>query len=127
MIRWQNLAWAALASIMVLVVLIYVGELRRREVNLPILAPSGTFELTNQFGIRVRDSDLEGYVVVVDVIFSRCPGQCHRLSQQMRRLKQSVRPGMPVRFLSLTADPEYDTSGVLSRYAERYGADGASW
>ena len=127
MIRWQKLAWAALASIMVLVVLVYVREWRRREVNLPVLASGGTFELTNQFGIRVRNSDLEGYVVVVDVIFSRCPGQCHRLSQQMRRLQQSVRPGMPVRFVSLTADPEYDTAGVLSRYADRYGADGASW
>lgn len=112
---------------MLLVVLAYLSDDRRSRGKLPVLAPSLEFALTNQFGIRVNSTDLEGYVAVVDVIFSRCPGQCHRLTQQMRVLQKSVEAGSGVRFISLTADPGYDTPEVLRRYGERYGAEGASW
>jgi protein SCO1/2 len=125
--RGETFAWVALSGIMLLVALVYIRERRAVGASLPVLAPAAPFLLTNQFGIRVQNTDLSGYVMVIDVIFSRCPGQCHRLSQQMRRLQQSVEVGLPVRFISLTADPEFDTPQVLQRYAERYGADGASW
>lgn len=125
--RGEAFAWVALSGIMLLVAFVFVRERRTSGISLPVLAEAAPFLLTNQFGVRVQDSDLSGYVIVVDVIFSRCPGQCHRLSQQMRRLQQSVGLGVPVRFVSLTADPVFDTPQVLQRYAERYGAEGASW
>ena len=34
---------------------------------------------------------------------------------------------LPVRFVSLTADPEYDTPEVLKTYADRFGVDGNRW
>ena len=125
--RGDVLAWMALTSSMLLVALVFLRGGSRKSEVFPVLAPPGSFDLTNQFGLRVESKDLDGYVTVVDVIFSRCPGQCHRLSQQMRRLQQSVRVGLPVRFVSITADPEYDTPDVLRKYAEQYGADKSTW
>ena len=125
--RGEIVAWMALAASMLLVALVFLRRAGLSEESLPVLAPAGSFVLTNQFGLRVEGKDLEGYVTVVDVVFSRCPGQCHRLSQQMRWLQQSVRVGLPVRFVSLTADPEHDTPDVLRRYGERYGAEMATW
>ncbi len=125
--RGEAFAWVALSGVMFLVAFVFIREWRTVGIPLPVLAETAPFQLTNQFGVRVQNADLSGYVMVVDVIFSRCPGQCHRLSQQMRRLQQSVGSGVPVRFVSLTADPEFDTPQVLRRYAERYGAEGASW
>lgn len=113
--------------IMVLVAAVFWRQRKPEAEVLPVISRAGSFQLTNQFGLRVTDEALAGYVWVVDVIFTRCPGQCHRLSQQMRQLQHQVPLGAPVRFLSLTADPEYDTPEVLRRYAGRYGADGASW
>lgn len=125
--RGEIVAWAALAGSMLLVAFVFLRGAKRLDEVIPVLAPAGTFNLTNQFGLLVQGKDLEGYVTVVDVIFSRCPGQCHRLSQQMRRLQKSMRSGAPVRYVSLTADPEYDTPEVLRRYGERYGAEMATW
>jgi protein SCO1/2 len=66
-------------------------------------------------------------VLIVNVIFTRCPGQCHRLSQQMVELQRRIPKGAPVRFVSLTADPGYDSPEVLKKYGDRYGVDGARW
>lgn len=125
--RIEPIAWSALILIIVLVTVVFWRQRRPQAASLPVISKVGDFLLTNQFGLRVTDESLGGYVWVVDVIFSRCPGQCHRLSQQMRQLQQKVPVGAPVRFISLTADPEFDTPDVLRRYADRYGADGASW
>jgi len=125
--RIELIAWSALAVIMALVAVVFWTHRKPQANPLPRISQVAGFQLTNQFGVRVSNEDLDGYVWVVDVIFTRCPGQCHQLSQQMRRLQQQVQPGAPVRFLSLTADPEFDTPDVLRRYADRYGAEGASW
>lgn len=99
----------------------------RRLPELPVLATVGSFQLTNQFGLRVGDRDLEGLVLVADVIFSRCPGQCHKLSQLFQEVQRRLPPGIPARLVSLTADPDFDTPEVLLKYSQRYGADGARW
>lgn len=94
---------------------------------LPVIAPVAGFQLTNQFGIRVTRESLEGFVWVADVIFSRCPGQCHELSQQMRRIQDRLPVGKPIRLVSLSADPAYDTPAVLLKYGARYGSDSNRW
>lgn len=102
-------------------------SLGESEPAFPIIQTLGSFQLTNQFGVNVDRESLEGYVWVASVIFSRCPGLCHELSQQMRRIQDRLPAGASVRLISLTADPEYDTFEVLARYAKRYGANGSLW
>lgn len=92
---------------------------------LPVLGSVKPFSLTNQAGATVTEADVRGQVVVADVIFSRCPTLCHRLSQQMAKLQAQAPTG--VRLLSLTADPAFDTPAVLAKHGQRYGAEAAKW
>jgi protein SCO1 len=122
-----GLIWAVLVTVMVLVVLAFTRSQSDQSPRLPVISEISEFNLTNQFGLRVGKDDVSGYVLVVNVIFTRCPGQCHRLSQQMVELQRRIPPGSPVRLVSLTADPAYDSPEVLKKYGDRYGADGARW
>ncbi len=84
------------------------------------------FAFTESAGRTVTRGDLEGSVWIVNAIFTRCPGPCARMTQEMARL-QSALADVPVRFLSVSVDPEYDTPPVLSTYAAQHGADPERW
>lgn len=93
--------------------------------RLPIVSTVKPFTLTNQVGQAIHRESLLGKVWVADVVFSRCPTQCRRLSSQMQRIQAEI-PG-DVRLVSLTADPAYDTVEVLGRYGRTYGSDPSRW
>lgn len=94
---------------------------------LPVIREVIPFTLTNQLGNAISKDQLKGNVWVAVVVFSRCPTLCHALSQQMARLQSKVPASAPVRFVSLTADPETDSPSVLETYSKRYGADPERW
>ncbi|HTD68393.1 MAG TPA: SCO family protein, partial [Candidatus Limnocylindria bacterium] len=71
--------------------------------------------------------NLLGQVWVADVIFTRCPMSCERMTQRMLALEKQVSPRLPVKFISITADPAFDTPSVLKQYAERHGVDPSRW
>ena len=132
----ERCSWSALIIAMVVMTVVFVrSEQRGRAPTNPAASLSGfrmdrplaDFRLTNQFELPVTRAALDGFVWVVDVIFTRCPGQCHQLSQQMRALQKRLPPGAPVRLVSLTADPEFDTPAVLAKYGRRYGYDTNNW
>jgi len=132
----ERVSWSVLLLAMIGMTVVFVrSELRDRnrssltEANSTFLLdrPVGDFRLTNQFDLPVTRESLDGFVWVADVIFSRCPGQCHQLSQQLREVQRQLPAGSPVRLVSLTADPEYDTPSVLARYGRRYGYDTNNW
>lgn len=132
----ERVSWSVLLLAMLGMTVVFVrSEWRGRDrsrlagVNATFLLdrPVGDFRLTNQFDLPVTRDSLEGFVWVADVIFSRCPGQCHQLSQQLRDVQRRLPAGSPVRLVSLTADPEYDTPAVLARYGRRYGYDTNNW
>ena len=91
----------------------------------PVLSRLHDFSLTNQSGQAVSLESLEGRITVVNVVFSRCPTQCRRLSAQMQRIQARIPSG--VRLVTLTADPVHDTPEVLGRYGKEYGASPEKW
>src|SRR6185312_13615080 len=56
-----------------------------------------------------------------------CPGPCAKMTRQMKELQRSLSANVPVKFVSFTSDPDYDTPPVLKKYAERFGADSNRW
>jgi protein SCO1/2 len=84
------------------------------------------FRFTNQLGEVFDTRSLAGRPWVADLIFTRCPGPCLKLTRNLAELQRQT-GGRPVQFLSLTADPEFDTPSVLRAYAARFGADPARW
>lgn len=95
--------------------------------ELPIICQLADFSMTNHLGQTVRRADLLGQVWVADVIFTRCPGPCATMTARMADLQSSIPEQWPVKFVSLTADADYDTPEVLRRYAEEYQADSQRW
>ena len=85
--------------------------------------------LLDQDGRRVAWADLAGRSVLVDFVYTSCPGPCPILTgvhaEVQRRLPAALRER--VRFVSLTLDPERDTPEALRTYARARGADLATW
>jgi protein SCO1/2 len=91
--------------------------------------PAADFTLTDQDGQSLTLSSLRGKVIVLDFIFTYCPGPCPLLSLKFARLQQQLggRLGTQVMLLSVTIDPRRDTPEVLTAYAQRYQANLAGW
>jgi protein SCO1 len=126
-VEW--LIWGALAVTILAITVAFAwtrfGE--RLEKPLIVIGHVPEFSLTNQLGQTVSLTNLFGHVWVADVIFTRCPLSCERMTQRMRALQDQLGPRVNARFVSLTADPGFDSSAVLRRYADGHGADSARW
>jgi protein SCO1/2 len=94
---------------------------------LPVLGMVHEFTLTNQAGAAVSLADLRGRVWAADIIFTRCPGPCFRMSRQMKELQKELPANSRARLVSLTTDPDFDSPPVLAAYAGRFGADTNRW
>jgi len=95
--------------------------------DLPVINRIDDFSMIDQSGRIVRRDDLLGQVWLADVIFTRCPGPCAKMTSRMADLQASIPPEWPVKLVSLTTDPEHDTPEVLNRYATRFQADAGRW
>jgi protein SCO1/2 len=85
------------------------------------------FRLVDQSGRIVGAADFDGRPWVVAFIFTRCGGPCPLMTRAMAGLVDSLGPDAPVRFASITVDPDYDTPEVLAEYAAQFGADTDRW
>ena len=99
------------------------------EQRLSKIGPAPEFTLTNQEGKRVALKDLRGRVLAITFIFASCTDTCPLLTATMSGLQDRLGAdfGSRVYFLSITVDPERDTSEVLKRYAEAHRVNPAGW
>lgn len=100
-----------------------------QEVSFPEPVPAPDFTLIDQDGNPVQLSSLRGKVVLLDFIYTSCPGPCPLLSRKFSQFQKTLgeRVGREVVLLSITVDPQHDTPAVLKEYARRYQADTAGW
>lgn len=91
--------------------------------ELPKMFPVPAAQLTSSSGEPFGLDSLRGNVVVYDFIFTRCGGTCPVMSSSMKKLTRSIDPSLPVRFVSITVDPEHDSPEVLKAFRARLGAD----
>jgi len=87
------------------------------------------FSLVDQAGQRVSLGDLSGEILIVDFIFTRCPGPCPIMTARHVELQRLLSPELRerVHFVSISLDPAYDTPEVLAAYAKARGADLSNW
>ena len=127
----QWMVWGFLAVVIFGVVVQFAREKRNVDesanVELPVYSTLPEFVLTNQFSNTIQRTDLGGNIWIADVIFTRCAGPCLKMSQQMSELAKLIPTDAPVRFLSLTTDPEYDTPAVLKSYQSKFDLNGEHW
>lgn len=91
--------------------------------------PAPAFDLIDHASKRVRLQDLAGKTLLLDFIFTRCPGPCPILTSRNvaveRLLSDSLR--QQTHFVSISIDPERDTPEDLANYGRARGADLEHW
>jgi protein SCO1/2 len=129
--RTEWLVWGGLALIIAAIGGAFAWSRLNAATPLPVLGQISDFQLTNQFSQPVSLADLRGNVWLADIVFTRCPGPCptmsHEMAEMQSQLQTALPPNSPVRLVTLTSDPDFDTPPVLKKYAERFGADSNRW
>ena len=71
--------------------------------------------------VRFYSDVLQGNVVVVNFIFTRCTEACPLLTRRMNAVRRDLgdRFGREVRFVSISVDPEFDTPAGAPRVRRR--------
>ena len=91
--------------------------------------PAPLFELTDQRGERLALADLAGSTLLLDFIYTSCPGPCPLLTAAnvsvQRELSSELRER--VWFVSISIDPKNDTPEALAAYARARGVDLDNW
>jgi protein SCO1/2 len=96
---------------------------------LPRIGPAPAYTHTTQEGTRLSLKNLRGKIVALTFIYASCADTCPLLTAKMAGLQARLGTdfGARVFFVSVTVDPERDTSAVLKRYAQAHGANPAGW
>jgi protein SCO1/2 len=128
-IQWPVWSGLALVALTVVAVIVLAGLKFQHAQGkpLPVIGAIAGFTLTNQTGSAASLADLRGRVWVADIIFTRCPGPCLKMTRQMKELQDALPPASQAKLVTLTTDPDFDTPPVLRAYAERFRADTNRW
>ncbi len=119
--------WGGITLVIALIAVAYVRERLQPQETMPVLREVPAFSLTNQAGAQFGRGALAGKVWLAEIIFTRCAGPCLVMTRELAALRQELPPREDLQFVSLTADPAYDTPEVLARYAERFEPRDARW
>ena len=127
LVKW--LVWAGLAvtALTLIAVFMLTRMAREQSERLPVLGQIPDFTLTNHQGQVTTLADLRGHVWVADIVFTRCAGPCPEMTRRMSQLQTVLPADAPVKLVTLTTDPDFDSPAVMRRYGERFGADFNRW
>lgn len=98
-------------------------------------ATSGTTDclpditLHDQANQPVTLSSLKGKPVLIDFIYTSCPGPCLVLTARMKKIAKDLGPqlGRDITLVSVTVDPDHDGPKQLAYYAKEQGAVYPGW
>jgi len=87
------------------------------------------FALTDQDGRPVSSDDLRGRVLLIDFIFTQCPGPCPILTARQVAVQRALPPELvdDVQLVSISLDPVNDTPEAMRAYGEARGASFENW
>jgi cytochrome oxidase Cu insertion factor (SCO1/SenC/PrrC family) len=94
----------------------------------PMTAAPGA-GLVDQRGEPFDVERLRGKTVVLNFIFTHCPGVCPLQTQALQRVRSALPEEVRerVRFVSVSVDPGRDTPAALSAFAAKHAADTEHW
>jgi len=86
-------------------------------------------ELVDQHSHSVKLSSLKGKLVLVNFIYTSCPGPCLTETLKMAKLADQLgdKLGKKVMLVSVTVDPEHDGPAQLLQYAQKQDVDRTGW
>ena len=136
-VQWSLFGF--LAALMAFFILGRKNQKERIPSNQPVITPlpmdSGAelniisqvqpFSLNNQMGETFTLNELAGTPWLSNIIFTRCPTVCPKITQTIADLL----PKLPksLHFVTLTTDPVHDTPEVLKKFAQLNRAESNRW
>lgn len=97
------------------------------DMEMATIGPAPEFSLINQYGTQFDSSRLAGQIYVVEFFFTTCPSICPIMTQNLLKVQTAFADESRVSLISVTINPTYDTSEVLSEYAQKYGITHPNW
>lgn len=92
--------------------------------------PAPDFTLSDADGKVFRLADFRGKVVVLHFIYASCPDVCplhaDRIAEIQKMINQTPMKER-VQFISISTDPEHDTSEILRGFGPAHGLDDVNW
>ena len=85
------------------------------------------FSLINQNGKTITQDDYKDKIYVTDFFFTRCPGICLAMTNNMVKLQDEFINNEEVMLLSLSVTPVIDSIPVLRQYATDKGVIDSKW
>jgi len=86
-----------------------------------------SFQFLNQDSLLISERDYEGKVYIVEFFFTTCPTICPVMNSNLVEIQEEFRDFDNFGVASFTINPEYDTPGVLKKYADKYGINDLDW
>jgi len=86
-----------------------------------------SFEMKNQDGEKFNTAQFSGEKpFLVSFFFATCPSICKDLNKEIERLNEQLKKE-DVAFVSISVDPDRDTTEVLKKYADGFDAQSPRW
>ena len=98
--------------------------------HLAVIKPAPDFALLDLDGRVVSLADLRGHVALVSFVYTRCTTACPLLTARLAVLQRraaGLRPTERPVLVTITVDPERDSTERLRQYAARFAADLTTW
>ena len=95
--------------------------------RLMLIGPAPKFELTDQNEKLISNVDFEGKVHVIEFFFTSCPSICPVMNKNMIDIQNNFFGNPNFGIVSISIDPEHDTSKVLKSHAELVGVKSTNW
>jgi len=116
-----------LAVVLFVTYTVFLFTRQTKPPELPVLGQVHDFNLFDEKGKEFSLSKLQGDIWIANFFFTTCSGICPVMSKNMAALHRSFALVSDVTQVSITVNPEFDSSGVLQKYAEKYKANTSKW
>ena len=90
--------------------------------NLSVISEVPSFQLDNFDGTSFTEKNLDNKITVASFIFTQCEGACPIMSTNMGLLQKRFSDSDALQFVSITTDPDYDSSSVLKEFSDKYSS-----
>ena len=116
-----------LAVVLFVTYTIFLFTRQTERPDLPVLGQVQDFNLFDEKGEEFSLSRLRGDIWIANFFFTTCSDICPVMSKNMAALHRSFALVGDVTQISITVNPEFDSSVVLKKYAQKYQANTSKW
>jgi protein SCO1 len=85
------------------------------------------FQLRDQEGKPVSLKTFDHRIFVANFFYTHCPGVCNDMNSNVDSLMKNYAKNKMVYFVSITVDPERDSTKALNTYAKKFGPLTPKW